>query len=1259
MMSKSFSRIFVVLVVSQALQLRGAPPQLAISQSGPQVTISWQDTNNWLQSATALGSPSSWVNVPAAPLVVGGNNSLTLTADQPAMFYRLVFSPFLPPPTELTVSSQADTNFNYYFDLAWDAVPGAASYNVYMASVSGVDKSNYASLPDGRVFTGITTPYALIPDVPDMVFLPTLVQGVRYYFVVTAVSASAAESADSNEASGIYGASGGVNGSVYTQVVLGTNAAAVSLPGVLLALVNTTNSAFSATVTSDINGLFTFPDQPAGDYQLCWQATGFISGCLTQSITISNADIGLDPIALYPDTNATVGLIYGQVTFQDGSTVFQQDSFFQINVNARVTLADTSGTRLQTVSPNSAGLYAMGGVPRAGMLSLSATVENAGVTNSINTFVMGEADLVIPNTPPTIQSVVASLSGQPVYRAPAGATVQATANASDPDPADTLTFKWFAADGSTPYPATSNISWALPNVADGLQYLFVRVSDGKGGYATARLDLTTNPYLIFSGQVTGSDSDAPLPNAFVQLNGFVTSTDTNGYFSLLVTQANEYDLTITNSGYAPLAKVWLDQAPDQQYRLLRISSYAGADCTNNAPFSTSFSNEANGVVLTIPDGALLDASSNTYTGCIRVTMDTLDPCDPTNSFLGGNLTTNGGALESFALVNIGVWDFLGNPLTLNLAYAVDLFVPIATACNDPSNPPPAAQFFAPSAPTNRWVVLADGVPAMKLVGSTMRAGFEAAGALLGFLQVAKADPTTTLDLVVDDSLHVPLVVGFFNDAPFVLLPDPPKPGRQIDSYQVISTRRESKTVRVAPGTTIWIEVLNPRQAPGEYYQSLGSQKTPDRIKDVVQALKLVANPNKTVTLGLGVKLDVERSAPLKLLLQDKLPGLRDGFLTIRNGNQEDAAEYYQKIDAKRLKRDFLSWQKENGWTTTRAKDTGGVVKFPGHTLVEARAGDDEFALYFNANDLGAGRRMGMKIFPDKDMNGNYNEGPSVAYYVATYATLADAENDVNLKYIVCMDYSFQLDASYSAAGKPLSPTKYVKFYAYDNKGVRLIVVPDEGPVPRNVPYLCMVCHGAGSEADAVKNSGDVSGQFVGFDTANYTFSGTIDQFKHDYLFANANRMVNDKTNVFSSLNDGLRIAQFRMPTPLQELIGGLIDGEGYATVPPGGWKANLREASLYRSVYAVSCRSCHATQGNNRTPGAYNWGSAAAFTRAKEVSYAASPVETPVMPHTQRTYSIFWGSATAKKLNDLGIVSQSTQSQPAILSNGGNDGYFP
>ena len=107
----------------------------------------------------------------------------------------------------------------------------------------------------------------------------------------------------------------------------------------------------------------------------------------------------------------------------------------------------------------------------------------------------------------------------------------------------------------------------------------------------------------------------------------------------------------------------------------------------------------------------------------------------------------------------------------------------------------------------------------------------------------------------------------------------------------------------------------------------------------------------------------------------------------------------------KAKRDFVSWQKENNWPSTGFSQVGGGAN-------NARA------VYFNANDLGAGRRMGMNIFTDIDGK------PSVAYYVATFATLADAEEDEaanrqpgdpksKLKYIVCMDYSLSLKTKFA------------------------------------------------------------------------------------------------------------------------------------------------------------------------------------------------------------------------------------------------------
>lgn len=74
--------------------------------------------------------------------------------------------------------------------VSWAAVSGAASYNLYMASQTGVTKLNYAALAEGMKHEGVTSSYAHTD----------LTNGKTYYFVVTAVNALG-ESADSSEVS--------------------------------------------------------------------------------------------------------------------------------------------------------------------------------------------------------------------------------------------------------------------------------------------------------------------------------------------------------------------------------------------------------------------------------------------------------------------------------------------------------------------------------------------------------------------------------------------------------------------------------------------------------------------------------------------------------------------------------------------------------------------------------------------------------------------------------------------------------------------------------------------------------------------------------------------------------------------------------------------------------------------------------------------------------------------------------------------------
>jgi Carboxypeptidase regulatory-like domain len=1267
MWRKCYFKLFLGMVVTLALHPNvgssaggPTPPQLGIALSAPrQITLFWQDTNNWPQSSDTLADSFYWVNVSAAPVISGASNTITLPADQSATFFRLVNSPFIPPPTELTIGNNRDTNENYFFELAWDSVPGAAAYNLYLATVPGVNKSNYMNLPGGMVITAITNLYANVPEVPKLVYTPVLITGASYYFVVTAVSASGAESAESNPASGIYGPSASVSGSVFTTLLLGTNSSQVALPGVSLSLSNTANPAFSASVRSDLNGDFAFPNLPAGNYQLCWQAKGFVPGC-SNPMTISNVDIDVDAIQLFPNTNT--GFVYGQLSYQDGSALFSsQNKFFQIAIAPVVTLTNSVGHLLSTALVNSSGQYVMAGVPVAANLFLALSVENAGILTNINTSITGEADLVLPDARPIIQSIVATTNGQEVYSVPAGTTVQVAIQVSYSG-AGSLAYEWFNPDGTVaPYPSATNISWNLPATADGFQYLFVRVSDGRGGYDTARVELTTDNSVFFSGTVLNGITAVPLTNAVVQLNGLVTSTDTNGTFTFTVTITNEYDLSISCAGYAPMANVFLDGASDEIYTLLPITPPSSVNCESSAPL-LMVTNFANGVSVAIPTPGLLDINNNSYSGCVRVTLDTLDPCSDTNYFGNGAMMTNGNTFQPYALANLGVWDINGKPLHLDAGFFAEVFLPIAQACVDTnfSIPSTAGFFNLLKPPTNRWSPTGSGNLATNTYGINTFVGYDG---LVGALALLEAGPqpaplpaTVNLKFNVDASLHVPLRIGLFLDngkgAPdlkqpiAVEGPNATKEGYvdiEYDGYVL-------KKVAVPANKIIWIEVLSLRQAPGAYYGT-GNALVADSAKEIIQALKLtVANGADAipVTLGLGVNVDVPRSVQLAQLTDKTVKAISTEFLIAREPGQEhgiEADKYYGKIDPGNRATTFTDWQKKNGWNQQKM----GI----------GMGDDTAYALYFNANDLGAGRRMGMKIFSDADKK------DSVAYYVATYDTLKDAEETEKdhlqfggkLKYIVCMEFSLTLDKKDNKT--PLTGDRYIKFYAFGPDGKITDKVPNEARGQSlSVPQVCMECHGAGTDTggrmgDKKVNAthGEVLGEFIPFDTANYTFlqNGTL---SHDSL-------VKDKT--FTKLNNGLLTSQNLdpkkpyMPGNLSLLINALVKNDkNYTTAPTDAapnWGNNAGDVNLYNTVYAVSCRSCHVTQPGGAVSGTVNFGSAAGYTKkVMKENYSAQAVKVkPVMPHAQRTFGIFYGSATANKLDAIGIPANPIASQLKLL----------
>jgi Tol biopolymer transport system component len=89
-------------------------------------------------------------------------------------------NPLTTPPQPLPVpEALASTPLDSGLELRWDAVWGATSYNVYVASDPAITADNYGALADGRKLEDVSSP-AVVDG---------LVNGRPYYLIITAVNA--------------------------------------------------------------------------------------------------------------------------------------------------------------------------------------------------------------------------------------------------------------------------------------------------------------------------------------------------------------------------------------------------------------------------------------------------------------------------------------------------------------------------------------------------------------------------------------------------------------------------------------------------------------------------------------------------------------------------------------------------------------------------------------------------------------------------------------------------------------------------------------------------------------------------------------------------------------------------------------------------------------------------------------------------------------------------------------------------------------
>src|SRR6185369_14021070 len=154
---------------------------------------------------------------------------------------------------------------------------------------------------------------------------------------------------------------------------------------------------------------------------------------------------------------------------------------------------------------NANGEYFIGGLPFQSF-TLTARAEGAVAQASLPPSVVSPVDLTLPNQAPVIHEVtVTTLDGRSLAYWPPGMVVRVNATVDDVNN-DPLHFLWRPAAGSGNgfvSSDSSNVLWTVP-AQGGIHYMYLKVSDGRGGYASARVSISNVP-LFFSGLVSGDD----------------------------------------------------------------------------------------------------------------------------------------------------------------------------------------------------------------------------------------------------------------------------------------------------------------------------------------------------------------------------------------------------------------------------------------------------------------------------------------------------------------------------------------------------------------------------------------------------------------------------------------------------------------------------------------------------------------------------------------------------------------------------------
>ena len=168
-----------ILTLSLPAGVVGSSYNTSLSATNGILPYTWSVIGGTLPTGLTLSSSGQ---ISGTPTLAGTAFSVTIQAQdsatpaQSASASLSITIATVPPPAAST--GVVTVSGNGQVTVTWNAVAGASSYNLYMASVTGVTKSNYSTLADGMLHANVTSPYVHTG----------LANGTTYYFVVTAVN---------------------------------------------------------------------------------------------------------------------------------------------------------------------------------------------------------------------------------------------------------------------------------------------------------------------------------------------------------------------------------------------------------------------------------------------------------------------------------------------------------------------------------------------------------------------------------------------------------------------------------------------------------------------------------------------------------------------------------------------------------------------------------------------------------------------------------------------------------------------------------------------------------------------------------------------------------------------------------------------------------------------------------------------------------------------------------------------------------------